>query len=117
MSSQVQDIQQEKKQYWTIFFALLFLNILVVMTRKIPIIFWVGVATAFSTVLLLFMHLKTERKSIHIIVSLTITFLFSMVVLIVAANYSVPEGTKYLNFEQPAKPAAVAEHEGEHHGS
>lgn len=118
MASMVQDIQQEKKQYWKIFFVLLAINFLVVLTRNIPIIFWVGVASAFSTVLLLFMHLKTERKSIHIIFYLTITFLIGMVGLIVASNYNVPEGTKFLNFDQQPKPPVSTEHHQEgHHGS
>ena len=116
MSSAVQDIQKEKQQYWKIFFTLVALNVLVVFTRNIPIIFWVGVISAFSTVLLLFMHLKTEKKLIHLIIFvLTIPVLIGLVVLIVFSNSSVPEGTKYLNFDHPPKPMNI-QHE-EHHGS
>jgi hypothetical protein len=131
MSEPIANIQQEKKQYWFIFFALVALNITVVLTRHIPIIFWIGVITAFSLVLWLFMHLKTERKIIHIIIFITvIPNVIGMIALIVFSSFSVPEGTHYLNFDYKPKeiqgehaPAAGSEHgeeapkEEEHHGS
>ncbi len=132
MSESVANIQQEKKQYWLIFFALVALNITVVLTRHIPIIFWIGVISAFSLVLWLFMHLKTERKIVHIIIFITvIPNLIALVVLIIFSHHSVPEGTHYSNFDYAPKeihgehaPAAAAgeDHgeatkEEEHHGS
>ena len=111
MSSSVQNLQEEKKQYWLIFLGLLGLNALVLCSRSIPVIFWVGVASAFTLVLFLFMHLKTEKRVIHITVALAIFFLFGMVVLIIGANYSVPEGTHYNNFDYQPKPIHIPHHE------
>ena len=116
MSSTTQNIQEEKKQYWVIFIALVVLNIFVVMTRHIPIIFWAGVLTAFSIVLMLFMHLKTEKKLIHIIIFVTVLpNLIGLITLIIFSNYSVPEGTRYLNFEHPPKSMATGHHEQPEH--
>ena len=116
MSSAPQNIQEEKKQYWYIFFALVVLNIFVVLTRHIPIIFWIGVLTAFSIVLMLFMHLKTEKKLIHIIIFVTmLPNVIGLIVLIVLSNFSVPEGTQYLNFDYPPKSSTTGHHEQSEH--
>lgn len=116
MSGTPQNIQEEKKQYWYIFFALVVLNIFVVMMRHIPIIFWTGVISAFSIVLMLFMHLKTEKKLIHIIIFVTVfPNLIGLITLIVFSNFSVPEGTQYLNFDYPPKSITTGHHEQSEH--
>ncbi len=128
MSSAPQNIQEEKKQYWYIFIALVVLNIFVVMTRHIPVIFWAGVLSAFSIVLMLFMHLKTEKRFIQMMIFVTVLpNVIGLVALIVLSNFSVPEGTRYLNFDYPPKSNTTGNHEqpehqeaekpAEHHGS
>ena len=112
MSGNTQDIKSEIKQYWLIFLTLLVFNGIALTFRAMHIIFWLAILSALTVVLSLFMHLKSEKRTIHIVMAFTAFFLAGLVILIIASNQSVPEGTRYLNFDYQPKPMHI-----EHHGT
>jgi hypothetical protein len=114
MSINTQDIKKEEKQYWLIFFGLLALNLFVLLTRGVHILFWLGIFTAFTVVISFFMHLKSEKKAIQATIAVAVLSVIGMVVLILGSYYSVPEGTQYINYDFQPRPVHV---EQPHHES
>ena len=88
--------KNEVSVYWKTLIILLLLTIINVALHqsKLILIFATIIAAGAA---LIFMHLKSERQSIYVVLIFAVIFLIGMFSLTIGASYSVPEGTEMLN--------------------
>ena len=107
--SEVHDIKKEVKIYYFVFSSLIIMTILTVSASHIHwwrIAFGIAIALIIaifkgSLVASYFMHLRSEKKMIYIVLSITVSFLICMILLFITSYYDVIYGSKFLNKEQP----------------
>jgi len=104
MSSDTHDIKSEVKGYRKVFFALMVLTVVTVLASNLKIGMTLGIILALviatvkaGMVACHFMHLKTERKSIYMILILTAIFFMFMISIFCFAYFNVPEGLHYVS--------------------
>jgi len=104
MSAEDHDIKKEVNKYWLVFGALLVLTVLTVGANylhvgiKLAIIVALAIATVkASLVACNFMHLSSEKKLIYLVLVMAAVFFAAMMVLIVSAYHSVPEGLHHVS--------------------
>lgn len=116
MSGHAHDMKKEIQKYRFIGISLLVLTVVTVLAQHLHVEFALAVTIALliatfkgSLVVSFFMHLIAERKLIYLILILTVFFFISMMGLIVAGNFSLPEGTRHLEKEVVAS-SGTGEH-------
>ncbi len=117
MASGSHDITSEIKKFKGIYIGLLFLTVVTVAVSYLTVGVWAAITIALviatfkaSLVAGYFMHLFSEKKLIVTLIGCTIFFFISMMILIFAGQFNVPEGLQYLPTEQHVP-------EGSHHVS
>ncbi len=118
MSSDTQYLNQEIKKYYNVFGGLLIFTVITVALSYIHVNTVVSVTIALivattkaSLVASIFMHLAHEQKAIYLIMGMTAFFFTGMLLLIVFGNYSVPQGTEFLNHQDKYKMESTGQHD------
>ena len=107
MSDIIHDIKSEIKKYYKVFAALIIMTVITVAVSGLQ----VGIALAITVALVIatfkaslvasfFMHLASEKRVIYMVLIMTVIFFAGMMFLTVAGKYSVPQGTKYLQYQE-----------------
>ena len=101
-----QDFKKEQALYYKVFGSLAVLTVVTVAISNMQHGIALGIflalfvaTTKASLVASFFMHLSHERKLIYLVLGMTVFFFIYMMGFIIIGNYSVPQGTKNLNFE------------------
>lgn len=100
------DFKKEQSLYYKVFGTLAVLTVVTVAISNLEHGVMLGIVLALlvaitkaSLVASFFMHLSHERKLIYAVLVLSVFFFIYMMVFIVYGSFSVPQGTKNLNFE------------------
>lgn len=106
MAADSHDLTKELKIYKAVYIGLLVLTVVTVGVNFVPLANWhiwlpiiVALAIAIykaSLVAGYFMHLKSERKIILVLVAFALFLFVSMILLIVGSQYSLFEGAYYV---------------------
>lgn len=106
MSDTSQNLNKEISNYYKVFGSLAVLTVVTVAISNLKVGIALGVILGLAVATLkaslvasVFMHLNHEKKLIYVVCGFTLFFFISMILLIVAGNYSVPQGTRNLNFD------------------
>ena len=98
------DIKQEIRKYWGIFTALLILTVVTVGISYLKFGLAAAIIVALTIALIkgslvacFFMHLISERKLVYVIIGFVVFFFLSMMLLIYASYFSLPQGAKYVS--------------------
>lgn len=121
MSSDAHDIKKEVKIYYWVFAALMVLTVVTVGASYLPAGLALGIAIALfiaiikgSFVASYFMHLRSEKKMIYVVLLMTTAFLAGMMILFITSYYDIINGSEYLGQDQPKTEHQVESHT-EHH--
>ncbi len=102
--SQAHDIKQEVRKYWKVFVALLILTIVTVAISYLQFGLAVAVMVALSIAMVkgslvacFFMHLISEKKAIFVLLGFVVFFFLSLMLLIYASYFNLPQGTTYVS--------------------
>jgi cytochrome c oxidase subunit 4 len=106
MSSEAHDIQKEVKKYMAVFGGLLVLTVATVLVRNFHI--HIGVTLGIIVALIIaiikgglvacnFMHLTSEKRTVYMVLVLTVIFFAAMMLLIYMAHFNLPEGATYVS--------------------
>lgn len=102
--SQTHDIKQEIQRYWGVFVLLLTLTVLTVGISYLKFGLAVAIIVAISIALVkgslvacFFMHLISEKKVIFVLLGFVVFFFLSLMLLIYASYFNLPEGTKFVS--------------------
>ena len=116
MSANAHDIKNEVKGYIVIFLALITLCVATTaisyLHLKTPLAVVVALAIATLQACLAvfyFMHLISEKKLLYTVLSITLCFFVTLLMIPFGESLSVPEGTYHTQMEHTVPPA-VAEH-------
>lgn len=98
------DLKKEIKKYWKVFASLLVLTVATVTISYLKFGLVVAIMVALfiaivkgSLVALFFMHLISERKLVFVLLGFVVFFFLSMMLLIYASHFSLPEGVEYVS--------------------
>jgi len=104
--------------YYKIFGTLAVLTVVTVLLNKLSVGIGVAIILALivatlkaSLVVSFFMHFIHEKGSVYFVLASTVFFVAGMFIIIIGSNYSVPEGTVYLE-SKAAKPSVHQKHHG-----
>ena len=122
MSDTSENLNKEISKYYKVFGSLAVLTVVTVAISNLKVGIALGVILGLAVATLkaslvasVFMHLNHEKKLIYVVCGFTMFFFISMILLIVAGNYSVPQGHRNLNFDYEQE-ATAAGHHGHDHG-
>ena len=98
------DIKEEIRKYWKVFTALLMLTVVTVAISYLKFGLAAAVIVALTIALVkgslvacFFMHLISERKLVYVILGFVVFFFLSMMLLIYASYFNVPQGVKIVS--------------------
>ena len=98
------DIKQEIRKYWGVFTALLILTVVTVGISYLKFGLAAAIIVALTIALIkgslvacFFMHLISERKLVYVILGFVVFFFLSMMLLIYASYFNLPEGVTHVS--------------------
>ena len=104
MSSEAHDIQKEVKKYMAVFGGLLVLTVTTVLASNFRIGVTLGIIVALIIAIIKgglvacnFMHLSSEKRTVYMVLILTVIFFAAMLLLIYFAHCNLPEGAAYVS--------------------